>query len=117
MPATGWNGSEAKTTKNELSLGGVARNTEPRTILLEGDESTLRFTVRRNEAALELLLTTAEKATWSKAKSLRNLTFSKLLQEAHTSNRKAVASVLKKASGQRLLHREGNSYQVTGTDT
>jgi archaellum biogenesis ATPase FlaH len=95
-----------------IVFGGVARNTEPKTILLEGDESTLRFTVRQQEAALELLLTAAEKEIWKAARKLGQFTFGHLQAGAETKNKKALVSALKKATAQGLLRREGKTYTV-----
>jgi hypothetical protein len=95
-----------------IVFGGVARNTEPRTILLEDDEQTLRFTLQNNAAALDLLLTDSEKSIWAAAKTLGQFTFTKLQTQAKTKNKKALVSALKKAKAQGLLNHDGKTYAV-----
>jgi AAA domain len=95
-----------------IVFGGVARNTEPRTILLEDDEETLLFSVEHSEAALDALLTKAERPIWETAKLLGQFAFNKLQVKANTKNKKAISSVLKKAKAQGLLRHENKSYTV-----
>ena len=99
-----------------IVFGGVARNTEPRTILLEDDEHTLRFNVRRNEDALNLPLSKAEASIWGAAVRLGRFSYSKLVTEAKTKNKKAVSSAIKKAMSQGLLARDGTDYIIASPD-
>jgi hypothetical protein len=95
-----------------ITFGGIARNTLPRTILLEDDESTLRFEVCQREAALRAVLTKAEGKIWDVAVKLGKFTFNKLVEEAHTKNRKAVVSTIDKAKSHGLLNQAGSRYEV-----
>ena len=81
-----------------IAFGGIARNTEPRTILLEDDEDTLRFEVRRGEAVLEAILTPKEREIWKAAMKLKRVFgFNELITHAGITNRKAASSMLRKA--------------------
>ena len=96
-----------------IAFGGIARNTEPRTILLEDDEETLRFEVRQGEAVLEAILTTKEREIWKAAKKMKGVFgFNELTTSAGTTNKKAVSSMLKKAESHRLISRSGKDYAI-----
>jgi AAA domain len=70
-----------------IVFGGIARNTDPRTLLLEDDEDTLRFEVRHSEDALEAVLTKKEREIWSAAVKLANFGFNELAETAGATNR------------------------------
>lgn len=95
-----------------IVFGGIARNTEPATMLLDDDEQSLRFELRRSEGALDMLLTNAEREIWKAAVRLKKFTFTKLVAEANTTNRKAVTSTLRKAESHGLVNRSGSLYEV-----
>jgi hypothetical protein len=96
-----------------IAFGGIARNTEPRTILLEDDEDTLRFEVRRGDAVLGAILTPREREIWkAAAKFKRVFGFNELITEAGVTNRKAVSSMLKKAESHGLITRSEKGYAV-----
>jgi AAA domain len=95
-----------------IAFGGIARNTEPRTILLEDDEETLRFEVRQGEDVLEAILTPKEREIWKVAARLKRFGFNELTTNAGVTNRKAVSSMLKKAESHGLLTRSEKGYAV-----
>jgi hypothetical protein len=95
-----------------IAFGGIARNTEPRTILLEDDEDTLCFEVRRGEAVLETILTKKEHEIWNTAGKLKQFGFNELVTKAGVTNRKAVSSMLKKAESHGLITRSEKGYSV-----
>jgi DNA-binding HxlR family transcriptional regulator len=99
-----------------IVFGGIARNTDPRTVLLDDDEETLRFEVCQSETALDAVLTKAEREIWKAAKKLRQFGFNELLAKAGTTNRKAVAATLRKAEAHGLLIRAGKGYEVVRPD-
>jgi hypothetical protein len=99
-----------------IAFGGIARNTEPRTILLEDDEDTLRFKVRCGEAVLEAILTTKEREIWKAAKKLKHIFgFNELVTSAGVTNRKAASSMLKKAESHGLIIRSDGGYTLAKT--
>jgi hypothetical protein len=99
--------------EESIAFGGIARNTEPRTILLEDNEDTLRFEVRQGEAVLETILTPKQREIWKTAAKMKQFGFNELVTRAGaTNNRKAVSSTLKKADGQGLLTRSDKGYIV-----
>jgi len=95
-----------------IVFGGIARNTDPRTVLLEDDEETLRFEVCRKEAALQAVLTKVEKGIWESATKLNRFSFNELVTEAKTNNRKAVSATLRKAEAHVFLKRVGELYEI-----
>ena len=97
-----------------IAFGGIARNTEPRTLLLEDDEESLRFEVRRGEDVLEVVLTKRERDIWKTAATMKRFGFNSLATRAGVTNRKAVSSMLKKAESHGLIARSGKEYVVTG---
>ncbi|MBZ5634104.1 MAG: AAA family ATPase [Acidobacteriia bacterium] len=99
-----------------IAFGGIARNTEPRTILLEDEEDTLRFEVRQGEAVLEAILTMKEREIWKAATKLKRVFgFNELINHAGVTNRKAASSMLKKAESHGLITRSEKGYAVTKT--
>jgi hypothetical protein len=81
-----------------IVFGGIARNTEPRTILLDEDEETLRFEVRQGHAVMEAVLTPKEREIWQVASKMKgDFRFTDLITAAHVTNKKAVSSMLKTA--------------------
>ena len=100
--------------EERIVFGGIARNTEPRTMLLDDDEDTLRFSVQRQQEALEQILTRAEKEVWVTAARLKGFTFKMLLMETNTTNRKAVSKTLKKARAQGFIKHSDKWYEVLG---
>jgi hypothetical protein len=102
--------------EERIIFGGAARNTAPRTILLEHDEETLSFSVKRQEEALQILLTDAEKDIWSSAVGLGQFRHHELKTRADTKNNKAISSTLRKAEAQGFLRKDGLIYQVVGAE-
>jgi hypothetical protein len=103
---------DADTGEEWIAFGGIARNTEPRTILLEDDEDTLRFKVSQGEAVLETILTAKEREIWKTAAKLKQFGFNELVTKADVTNRKAVARMLKQAESHGLVKRSEKGYAV-----
>lgn len=95
-----------------IVFGGIARNNEPRTILLDEDTSTLRFEVMANEESVRVVMTPTERKLWEKAKALAHFTWSKLFSIAETKNKKLISSMLKKAESHRLIEKTDRDYKV-----
>jgi len=96
-----------------IAFGGIARNTEPNTILLEDEEESLCFSVRGGgDAVLETILTKKEREIWKIAVKLGDFGFNELVSHSAGKNRKAVSSMLKRAQGQRLITRTEKGYAV-----
>lgn len=96
-----------------LVFGGVARNVEPRTLLLYDDPDTLRFEVADTEEAALATMTPKEKGIFDKIKSMKaRFTWTEALMVAETRNKKLVSSVLKKAEGHRLVIKTANGYEL-----
>jgi hypothetical protein len=93
-------------------FGGVARNTDPRVLLLEDDEETLRFEVRQSEDALQAVLTPKEREVWKVAATLGKFGFNELVTASKVTNRKAVSATLKKAVSHGMLADLGDGYEV-----
>jgi hypothetical protein len=100
-----------------ITFGGIARNTAPQTLLLEEDDDTLRFEVCRQEEALESVLTSAEKPIWKAASGMKAFGFNDLVKKADTTNRKAVARMLKKAEAHGLVRQLINKTYETVNPT
>ena len=96
-----------------IVFGGVARNTYPPALLLDDDEDTLLFTVRSGEEAALRAMTAKERVFWDSAKVSVRFNFNDLVMAANTTNRKAVASTLRKAEAHHVLQRDGKVYVVT----
>jgi hypothetical protein len=92
-----------------IVFGGIARNTEPQTLILE-DEDSLRFKVAANEDAALKVMTKAEREVWDKIKGLRQFGFNQAVTAANTKNRKAVSATLRIAESHGLVRKEGDSY-------
>jgi KaiC/GvpD/RAD55 family RecA-like ATPase len=95
-----------------IVFGGVARNTDPRTLVLEDDEDSLRFEVRQGEAVLETVLTAKELEIWKTAAQLKQFGFNELLNKAGVKNRKAASRMLKQAESHGLIVRSEKGYSV-----
>ena len=96
-----------------IVFGGIARNTQPPTLILEEDES-LRFKVSANEAAAFKVMTKAQREAWNKIKKMRKFGFNQAVTAAKTTNRKAVSATLKIAEYHGLLIKVGDSYASVG---
>jgi AAA domain len=108
---------DAKSGEEMIVFGGVARNTVPRTLLLEDDEETLRFEVSRSEDALEKVLTDAQKLIWKAASGLNKFRFTELASKAQTTNRKAVSATLAAAEAHGLIRQlPDKSYERVDTE-
>lgn len=104
---------ELDANRDELIVfGGVARSAATSALLLEEDEQTLRFTVKSGSDAAEAIMTRTELAVWRQARSLPRFTFTVLLKQAKTTNKKAVSSMLRKAESHGALRKEGSEYVV-----
>jgi hypothetical protein len=97
-----------------ITLAGVARNSEAPTLILTEDPETLAFSVQQGDAVLEQVLTSKEMEFWGLAKTFgRAFTFSQLVAKAGTTNKKAVASALRKLQDHGHLRRlESGGYEV-----
>jgi hypothetical protein len=96
-----------------IAFGGIARNVEPRTLLLEDDEETLRFEVRQGEAVLETILTPKEREIWKAAMTIKGVFgFNELVTHARVTNKKAVSSMLRKAESHGLIVKIDKGYTV-----
>jgi hypothetical protein len=97
-------------------FGGVARNNEPRTILLDDDPDSLRFDVANNEEAAKMAMTTKEIEFWEKAKKNKSFTWTNLVSELGTKTKKLISSMLKKAEAHGLLEKTASrSYRIIHT--
>jgi hypothetical protein len=95
-----------------LVFGGVGRNVEPKTLILQEDPATLRFDVCRNEQAAMKVMTPAERALWRTAQSLDRFRFTDLEQASASKNKKAISDMLKKAQEHGVLVKIGSHYKV-----
>lgn len=95
-----------------IVFGGVSRNFDPLTLILEEDSTTLRFDVCRNEEAALKVMTPVERALWKKAQSLDRFRFTELEQESGSKNKKAISDMLKKAQEHGILLKIGSHYNV-----
>jgi hypothetical protein len=95
-----------------IVFGGVARNTDPRALLLEDDEETLRFAVRQSEDALQAVLTPKEREIWRVATKLGTFGFNELVKASTGNNRKSVSATVKKALSHGMLTDLGHGYKV-----
>jgi ribosomal protein L30/L7E len=95
-----------------IVFGGVARNVEPMTLILEEDAATLRFDVCRNEEAALKVMTPAERVLWKQAKSLGSFRFTDLGQASGSKNKKAISGMLKKAQEHGMLVKIGSHYKT-----
>lgn len=93
-----------------IIFAGVARNTAPRTLLLEEDEQTLHFRIAEG-AVVERLFTRKELEFWLAIQNLEEFTFTDVVKAAHTTNRKAVASMLRKANNMNLIVKGDQLYR------
>lgn len=103
-----------ETGSEVIVFGGIARNLDPRTLILEDDES-LRFKVTATESAAMQLMTPAQSKIWNAAKGLRRFTYTELLAKAETTNRKACSKALDTAEHHGLLRRQGRHYVIIQT--
>jgi hypothetical protein len=94
-------------------FGGIARNVEPRTVLLNDDPDSLRFDVAATEDAAKIAMTEKEWKLWEKAQKKKQFTWSEFLSEADTKNKKAVSRMLKKAEAHGLLQKSERGYKLT----
>lgn len=95
-----------------IVFGGVGRNVESKTMILEEDATTLRFDVCRNEQAALKVMTPTERGLWKEAKSLDRFRFTDLEQRSGSKNKKAISGMLEKAREHGLLLKTGSHYQV-----
>jgi hypothetical protein len=93
-------------------FGGIARNVEPRTVLLNDDPDSLRFEIATTEDAAQMTMTPKEWELWERAKRKKQFTWSGFLADAGTTNKKLISSMLKKAEGHGLIVKTGRSYKV-----
>jgi hypothetical protein len=107
-------GLERRMEDNEelIVFGGVARNVEPMTLILEEDSATLRFDVCRNEEAALKVMTPMERTLWIQAKSLGSFRFTDLGQASGSKNKKAISGMLKKAQEHGILVKIGGHYKT-----
>jgi RecA-family ATPase len=98
-------------TEEELIVfAGVHRSAQPRTLLLQESAETLRFDVEDATAAL-LIFTPVERTLWDAVKDLDEFRFETVIKTAGTTNRKAVASMLRKAKNNQLVHQADAVYR------
>jgi AAA domain len=96
---------------NELIIfAGVARNTAPRTLLLDEDEQTLRFRVAEG-SDVERLFTPKELEFWRAIRKLDEFSFTDVVNATGTTNRKAVSSMLRKANNMNLVEKRDQLYR------
>ncbi len=95
-----------------IVFGGVARNVEPMTLILEEDSATLRFDVCRNEQAALKVMTPAERGLFKQAQSLGSFRFTDLEQASGSKNKKAISDMLKKAREHGVIVKVGSHYKV-----
>lgn len=99
--------------EESVVFGGIARNTEPRTILLDDDDETLRFEVRQGQ--MEAVLTKKELEIWEVASKMNGaFRFTDLITAAHVTNKKAASSTLKKALAHGLVVQSPAGYSIAG---
>jgi hypothetical protein len=98
-----------------IVFAGVARNAAPRTLLLDEDEDTLTFRLANGADAPEQLFTPAELALWSTVRDWPDtFLFKDVVEKTGTRNRKAVASMLRKARGMNLISKTADHiYRVS----
>ncbi|MGA2183818.1 MAG: AAA family ATPase [Bryobacteraceae bacterium] len=96
-----------------IVFGGIARNTQPQTLILDEDDS-LRFTVAANEDAALKVMTKAQQEIWKAIGQLPRFRFTQAVTAAKTTNKKAVSAALKIAESHGLLRREGEMYVRAG---
>jgi hypothetical protein len=99
-----------------IVFGGIARTLTPPTLILDEDQGTLLFNVAQGAAAVEQILTDAERRIWAVAKTLgqggRGFTFGELMTAVGTTNKKAVASTLRKAESVGLVDHQDRMYTI-----
>ena len=97
-----------------IVFGGVARSTASICIVLEHDpDQSLLFSVASGDQALEAVFSDVEGGIWSSAKRLRHFRFTDLVTAAKTTNKKAVAGMLRKALSQGALFKlSDGSYSI-----
>jgi hypothetical protein len=89
-----------------IVFGGVARNASCTSIMLEEDADSLLFSVASGEDALKAFLTAVECKMWEAAQSLkRPFRFGDLLKAADSKNKKAAASMLRKAEANSVIEK------------
>lgn len=94
-------------------FGGVARNVEPHTLLLNDDPETLRFDIAANEEAAIVTMTEKEREAFGKIKTLRGrFTWTDAFAAAKTTNKKLVTAVLRKAQGHGVITKFDDTYQL-----
>lgn len=103
---------DSRTGDELLVFGGVARSAAPRTLILEDDPDTLLFRVAQGEDAAAKLFTAVERTLWDAMAALRTFSFTDVLERSQSKNKKAVASMLRKAESVGLLEKcAGKSYR------
>lgn len=95
-----------------IVFGGVSRGAVPRTLLLEEDPETLRFRTAIGDDVVQKLLTEKECAAWHAVEELPELTFTDVVERAHTKNRKLVASMVRKLGSMGLIQRGPNAVYL-----
>jgi hypothetical protein len=107
-------GVERRMENNEemIVFGGVARNVEPMTLILEEDPATLRFDVCRNEQAALKVMTLTERGLFKQAQTLGEFRFTDLEQTSGTKNKKAISEMLKKAQEHGVIVKIGSHYKA-----
>ena len=88
-----------------IVFGGVARNAQARTLLLDEDIETLRFRLAEGEESAKRIFTQVETGFWSVVGKVKAFTFSEAIQCTGTKNRKAMTSMLRKAEDMGLIDR------------
>ena len=86
-----------------IVFGGVSRSAAPRTLLLDEDPETLIFRTAESDDVVQKLLTAKERDAWSAVADLPSFTFGDAVERAHTTNRKLVASLLRKLTSMNML--------------
>jgi hypothetical protein len=95
-----------------IVFGGIARNNEPRTVILDEDQDTLRFEVPTNESAALKVMTKAQTDIWNILRHRPKFRFNEALTAAATTNRKALSATLKIAEIHGCVVRDGGFYVV-----
>jgi hypothetical protein len=81
-------------------------------LLLDEDRDTLAFSLLTDEERIEQLFTPVEFGLWTAVRRLEQFAFGEVVNLTQTKNRKAVASMLRKATNMQLLSRpESGGYR------
>jgi len=96
-----------------IVFGGISRNMEPTTFILEDDEDSLRFEVQQGDTALQSVMTPRQQEIWQAAVKLRTFRFTELVSASKATSEKTVTVVLRKAEKYHLAKKlDRGRYEV-----